>query len=52
MSLYFNRPNCKNNPKIMNDAIRILKLFLNDEYVSLGVKKEIYSYLNKTNYIS
>ena len=49
---FFHRPNCKNNPKIMNDAIRILKLFLNDEYVSLGVKKEIYSYLNKTNYIS
>ena len=39
---FFNKPTCKTNPNISNDILRIIKLFLNDKYISSGVKKKIY----------
>ena len=49
---FFNQQNCRNNTNIINDAIRVLNLFLNNEYVTSDTKKDIYLYLNQTNQIN
>ena len=48
---FFNQQNCINNKDIMNDAIRVFNLFLNNEYITSDTKKDIYLYLNQTNEI-
>ena len=49
---YFNQPKCKDNPDVMKDAIRVLNLFVNDNYVSPDIKNKVNSYLNKTTLAS
>ena len=49
---YFNQPKCKDNPDVMKDAIRVLNLFVNDNYVSPDIKNKVNSYLNKTTVAS
>jgi len=46
---FLNLENCRNNADIMNDAIRVCNLFLNNEYVTSNTKKDICLYLNQLN---
>ena len=48
---FFHQPKCRGDQVVMNDALRVLNLFLNDEYVSSESKKEINSYINETTFV-
>ena len=49
---FFNQQNCINNKDIMNDAIRVFNLFLNNEYITSDTKNHICLYLYQINQIS
>jgi len=40
---------CRNNKSIINEAIRVCKLFIENKYIEEDMKKKIFIFLNETN---
>ena len=45
---YFLKHKCRNNKYIRKRAIKVLKLFLRNDYIEKEIKNEIFVFLNET----